>query len=166
MRAVSLTMRRSMYARETKEVALVLITVTHPLLSTPVRVSSDPTARLSEQPLRYGTVSRGSTYTFVPMSVMLPDDIEERAPTSQIQIENVSRDLVALLRSMRSPADVRMEVVLASTPDAVEYLCPKFQLKHTRGAAPMLTLELHIDSLVEEPFPSGSFSPSYFPGLF
>lgn len=165
-RTVSLTFRGAMNSQESADVVIVLLTISHPSYAEPLRLSSDPTTRLSETPLQYGTVSRGDTYLFCPFSASLPDDVGERAPTARLMLENVSRDLVTLIRSIPSPASATIELVLASSPDAVEIEYPAFQVRNASYNANVLTLELSIDALTDEPFPAGTFNPSSFPGLF
>lgn len=166
MRTISLTMRRALAVQDSGEVAVVLLTISHPMLPAPIRVSSDPTQRLSLTPVQYGTVSRGQTYLFCPLSVSLPDDVGERAPAAQIQIENVSRDLIALARSTATRATVRLELVLASTPDTVEVPFPQFDLGSVSYTADAITLELAIDSMTNFKYPAGTFDPASFPALF
>ena len=166
MRLLSITMRHALSNQETGEVAVVLLTIRHPMLPAPIRLSSDPTQRLSNVPLTYGTVSRGHAYLFFPFSHVLPDEVDDRAPAAQIQIENVSRDLIQLLRSANTSAKVDMELVLASAPDNVEIEYLGFDLSAVTYNAEIVTLELTIDSLDTEPYPAGKFTPAGFPGLF
>ncbi len=62
MAIIPLTVRRAMYAEHSEECEVALVTITHPDLDAPVRVSSDPTERLSVEPLRlrkfFGVKSR------------------------------------------------------------------------------------------------------------
>lgn len=164
-RTLSLAMREAMNSQETGECAVVLLTLEHPSFAEPLLLSSDPTERLSEDPLSYGTVSRGETYVFCPMGVSLPDDLGERAPAARLMVENVSRELVAVLRGLSSPGTARVEIVLASSPDDVEIEYPAFDIVRAQYNANTITLELSIDALTEEPYPAGAFNPSGFPGL-
>ncbi|KTR07331.1 hypothetical protein NS365_04545 [Aureimonas ureilytica] len=155
-----------MFGQQTGEVPVVLLTISHPMLSAPIRLSGDPTARLSEQPLRYGTASRGALYDFLPFAISLPDDVSERAPVAQIVLDNVDRTLVSMVRSIPTPSTVRIEIVLASSPDAVEIDFPAFQVQGVTFDASSMTLQLGLDDLTDKPFPAGNFDPSGFPGLF
>ncbi|KAA0970314.1 hypothetical protein FPY71_07255 [Aureimonas fodinaquatilis] len=166
MRTLSLTMRQTLAGQDSGRVAVVLLTISHPMMSVPFRFSSDPTQLLSETPLQYGTISRGSPFLFFPFSISLPDDVGERAPVSQIQIENVSRTMVELIRSAPSRATVGIELVLASSPSSVEVAFPPFDLNGATYNADTITMELSMDSLSSEPFPAGRFNPAGFPGLF
>lgn len=165
-RTVSLTLRDAMYSQETGEIPVVLLTISHPSFAEIARLSSDPTTRLSDTPLQYGTVSRGQTYIFCPFSTALPDDIDQRAPTARLMVENVSRKLVEIIRSVSSPATASIELVLASSPNSVEIEYPSFDIRSASYNANIMTLELSIDALTEEPYPAGNFDPSAFPGLF
>jgi len=159
-------MRAAMNSQETAEIPVGLLTITHPSFPTPLRLSSDPTERLSDEPLTYGTSSRGDAYIFCPMVVMLPDDLGERAPTARLMIENVSRQIVEKIRGISIPALGKLELVLASSPDDVEIGYPDFEIKRAQYNANIITLELSIDALTDEPYPADTFNPSGFPGLF
>ena len=165
-RTVSLTARTAFNAETTGEVPVFLITVDHDDLATPFRFSSDPTTRLSVDPLSYGTVSLGVTYNFLPIGMVMPDDSDEAPPAFRITIDNVAREMVPLLRSVDTPATVTIEMVLASDPDTIEVSWPEFDLIQADYDAQSVIIDLAIDSLVTEPYPFGRFSPSGFGGLF
>lgn len=165
-RTVSLTTRGAIYAEQTDEVFVFLFTVTHPSLMAPVYYSSDPTTRLSVDPLAYGIVSRGNTYDFFPISLVLPDDSDATPPTIKLVLDNVMRQAIPLLRSITTPPSVTIEMVLASDPDTVEASWPNFDMVDITYDANSVTIDLAINGLSTEPFPTGVFAPSGFPGLF
>ncbi len=166
MTDLSLTFRKAANASATGEIPVVLMTVSHESLDEPFRFSSDPTTRISTDPLRYGTVSRGETFDFLPLSIGLPEDSDEATPTIQLVISNLTRQLTPMLRSVATPASVTTEIVLASTPDVVEATWPAFDLVGSSAAGNDVTLTLTVDSLSAEPYPAGQFTPGNFPGLF
>lgn len=165
-RMLSLTMRQALNAQETGELPIFLLTVTHPQLESPILLSSDPTQRLSETPLVYGTHSRERDFMFLPMSFTIPDEKDDAPPATQLVIDNVDRELVNILRSTSTPAQVLIELVLASAPNAVEIEFPLFDLVGADYDAQQVSLSLALNGLATEPFPSGTFSPATFPGLF
>ena len=61
---------------------------------------------------------------------------------------------------------MKIEAVLASAPDDVEMNWPALDMSNLTYDAMTLQFDLTMDALVTEPFPSGSFSPASFPGLF
>ncbi|CAL77421.1 conserved hypothetical protein [Bradyrhizobium sp. ORS 278] len=166
MRVFSLHFRRELFAQESGEVPIFLLTITHPELATPIRLSTDPTSRLSTDPLVYGTVSRAQTYYYAGVALTLPDEQEKSAPASKLTISNVTRELIPLARSVSSPARVDIEMVAASNLDTVETSFPGFQMTNLEYDTMELNFDLTIDPLTSEPYPSGSFNPASFPGLF
>lgn len=166
MRNMSLAFRAAANAEETREILVFLVTITHESLDLPKRYSSDPTARLSTDPLKYGTVSRGDTFEYLPMTLQLPDDSSDSAPTMKLVLDNVTREAIPLIRSISTPAQVSVELVLASAPDDVEATWPDFDVVNASYDATTVSLELAINALVNEPYPSGTFTPAGFGGLF
>ena len=157
-----------MFSEETGDYPILLITLSHSSLSEPIRVSSDPTSRISstDADIVYGTVSRGNTFVFMPFTMSLPGDTEDSAPKTTISIDNVTRELVPTIRALTSPPTVTMELVMASTPDFVEALLPGFDLTSISYDALTISGTLSVELLISEPFPAGTFTPSQFPGLF
>lgn len=167
-RSFSSSALRALYAEETGDYPILLITVSDPSLSTPVRVSSDSTQRVEEtdQDIIYGTVSRGQTFYYIPFNIKLPSDEHDAAPKATISIDNVSKELIPVIRGLTQPPTVTMELVMASDPDTVEADFPEFVLTAINYDQLTISGDLTVDMLVSEPFPAGKFNPSQFPGLF
>lgn len=165
-RTTSSAFKAAAFSAETGEVLVCLLTITHPDLDSPIRISSDPTTRLSTDPLAYGTASRGETFLFLPFGFTLPDDRDDTPPRVQIALDNVDRGIIGLLRTIATPATVRVEVVLASDPGTVEIALPALQMAEVSYDAATITVSLVADGLQTEPFPAGQFDPGRFPGLF
>lgn len=165
-RSFSLTVRGSLYAEQTGEIYIFLLTVTHPSLVDPLLYSTDPTSRISVDPLVYGTVSRGDTYEFAPISLVLPDDSDATPPAIKLVLDNVLREAIPLLRSVSTPPSVTVEMVLATAPDTVESTWPNFDLVDANYDAGQISIDLAINALATEPYPSGAFTPGGFGGLF
>ena len=146
----------AMFAPETDEVFLVLITVDHDELSEPLRVSSDSV----------DTTSRGDLFIAYPFKIALPSDDESAPPVAQVTIDNISKVIVDSLRSISSPATFKIEIIRAADPDTVEIVFDQFLLKNVRGDVFQITGDLTIESVMTEPFPYRIFSPAEFRGLF
>lgn len=166
-RTLSLNMVAAMNARETGKVPVFLLTIEHPSLADPIRLSTNPTTRLGLDPLIYGTQSRGDDYLYVGARVTVPDEKDRSPPTSKITIFDVNQDLIPLVRSVSSPPPtVKMELVLSDTPNTVELDVPKLDMINVDGNRESLTFECTVDLLINEPYPAYTFGPAYFPGLF
>lgn len=155
-----------LYDQESEEVVICLLTVTHEDLDAPIYLSSDPTTRLSNDPLIYGTMSRGNEYLFLPFEFTLPDDKSDSPPRIDLSMDNTDRSLVAILRSISTPASIMVEIVLASDLDAVEIQLPALQLSDVTLDEGRISATLVADGLINEPHPAQLFTPGSFPGLF
>lgn len=165
-RSLSSGMIAALNAQETDECPIALLTITHDDLAQPILLSSDPTTRISDDPVVYQTSSRGSDFLFLPFDFTLPDDRSDAPPRVVLEIDNIGRDLVSLLRSVSTPASVKMEIVLASSLDDVEIELPVLQMADADIGEQAIRIELVVDALINEPFPSSLFTPGAFPGLF
>lgn len=166
MRVLSLNFRHALFDLASGEVPIFLLTISHPSLDNPIYLTTDATERLSTDPLTYGTVSRGTTFLYAGIDVTIPNEQDKSPPAAKLTIANVSRDLIPLARSINTPPTVMIEAVLASAPDDVEMNWPALDMSNLTYDAATLQFDLTMDALVTEPYPSGSFSPAYFPGLF
>lgn len=166
MRILSLNFRQALFAQEASDVPIFLLTITHSALADSILLTTDPTERLSTDPLVYGTTSRGQEYLFAGVDITLPDEQDRKPPTSRLSVENVTRSLIPLARSVATPAKVLIEAVLASDADVVETTFAEFDMTNLVYDTSVLTFDLTIDALATEPYPAGSFSPASFPGLF
>jgi hypothetical protein len=155
-------------APETGTVLVLLLTLSHPSWSEPVRLSTDPTNRITETTtdVIYGTLSRGEQYYFLPLQITLPSQTEEGPLRMRVVLDNVSRDLVAELRSLHSPPSVDVDLVSTTNPSQVLASWPQFLLVNVDYSAETISGELVLETLFHEPFPAGTFTPSEFAGLF
>ena len=167
-RTLSVDMINAMYAEDTDEVVIILLTIGHPSWAETYYVSSNATDRLSTDPLIYKTTSNGINYIWAPFQIRLPDDVEEQAPTAQFVIENISRDIVARIRSVdtrQGRATLDIQLIKASAPNTVEINYPLFDIVDASYNANVITFTAQIDAMVEEPFPAYTFNPAGFPAL-
>lgn len=165
-REISLNARTSFNAGETSEVPIVLIKIDHDDLDAPIYLSSDPTVRLSDDPLRYGTISNDISYEFVLMAAVLPGDEDRAPPAAKLVFANVKTDMVAIARSVSSPPSVDMTVVLASSPDLVEVQYLDLKAVRRSYDAERLTLNVSREPITSEPWPFARMTKERFPGLF
>jgi hypothetical protein len=165
-RTVSSNFISAANAQETGEVIICLLTITHEEIAEPIYLSSDATERLSADPLIYGTTSRGNQHLYLPFEFTLPDDKSDSPPRVLLTMDNTDRSLIELLRSISTPADVLVEIVLASDLNQVELEMPSLQLGDVTIGEGSISASLVADTLINEPYPAGLFTPGSFPGLF
>ena len=111
MRRVSLNARTAFDAQTTDEVEIALIMIEHPELDAPVRLSTDPTERLSADPLMYGTRTAwmgsdpiSEPFLFILASANLPSDLEDAPATMWIVISRAFCARSRIARSFISPS--------------------------------------------------------------
>lgn len=172
MRRLSLNARLALENPSSAQIEIVLMTVTHPDLPSPIRLSTDNTERLSETPKMYGTRStwRGADpltepYLWIVASAVLPSDLEDAPATAQIAVENLDSGIARLLRSFSTPATVAMAVVLASSPDVIEQEWDGLQMLSADISATEIMLSLSREEIEAEAFPGGRMTRDRFPGL-
>lgn len=155
-RSLSATARRAAFAAESGEVFLTLFTITHADLDAPLRLVCNTE----------DITSRGSLYVGCPFEFELPADDGESVPRVTVRIDNVDREIVRSLRSIMTPPTVSMEVILASSPDFVEAGPFVMTLKSATYDALVVEGELGVEDTLGTPYPSGTFNPADYPGLF
>jgi hypothetical protein len=134
---------------------LVLLSIEHPELDTPLRLTSDGVA----------TVCNGDRYEPFPFEVVLPDDAEGRAPRAQLRLDNTSQEVIALLRGLASPPRVVLSIVRASEPDIVERRWQGLEWRSSTYDLGFITGTLGVDDLALEEFPYVTFD-GRFRGLW
>ncbi|WP_172298365.1 hypothetical protein [Pseudoruegeria sp. HB172150] len=173
MRVLSLNARAARDAQSTDEVEVMLFSFDHDNLDAPLRVSTDPTERISTEPLLYGTRSswlgadpETEPYLFTVASAGLPDDTEEGGGTIELILSNLSVEIAKTLRSFTDRATVDIAVVLASSPDEIEDELRGLKLIESSGDASDYRLVITRDPVEEESVPTDSFSKARFPGMY
>jgi Domain of unknown function (DUF1833) len=141
--AFSLTAERELAAQECGTAWLVLLTITHADLPSPLRFTSDSVE----------TVSNGVTFQPFWFDIVLPDDVEGRTPRAQLRIDNTSQEVVALLRGLTTPPAITLQVVRATAPDVVEREWAGLEWRSSAFDVGFITGTLTIDDLATEEFP-------------
>ncbi len=152
----TLNTRTALNASGTGEVFLILLTLSHPQLAEPIRVTSDAVP----------TVSREQVFSPFPFDLTLPDDAEGTAPAARLSIDNIDRRVVMAVRSLQSAAYVLIEIVRAAAPDVIEAKFEDFRLTDISYDSQVVAGNLTLEDFISEPFPAAIFSPGLFPGLF
>ena len=154
--ALSDEARGAMFAEETTDGLLILLTIDHDDLSVPVRVVNN----------NVNVTSRGNEFIAFPFEMVLPTSSPNSPPKAQLIIDNVSRELGQIIRSISSAPNMLIEVVRINDFDALELSFPSFKLRNVRFDVSQIRADLVSEDLQVEPYPVHTFSPAAFPGLF
>ncbi len=167
----SLNARAALDAQSSAEVEVVLIYLDHPTFGAPVRVSSDPTVRLSHDPIMYGTRSawidgKAEPYYFSGAHLAMPGDQDDAPAAAQITLDAFDAGIVTALRGFSDYATAHLAVVLASSPDVIEEEWRDLKLVGVTYSAGNVTLQLSRDPIENDGVPMDNVTPQRFPGLF
>lgn len=138
------------------EVWLVLLTISHASLGTPIRVVRNTV----------DIVSNGETFTAYPFEISLPEDVDGQIPQVSLSISNVDKMLMDTLRSIITPLDVTVQVVLASSPDVIELSVTDFKLREVQYDATNINGTLLMEDVLNIRIPADIMNPGQYPGLF
>lgn len=155
-RTLSAQAKAAIFAQETGEAVILLLTIEHADLAEPIRVSSDAV----------DTVSDSITYQAFPFQITFPRDSDDAPPQVRLTIDNVDRRIVQAVRELMTPPTVNLQLVLASQPDVVEVVPGEFTLASVTFDALAVEGVLKFDDILNEPFPKDVVTPATFPGLF
>ncbi len=139
----------------TGEVWLVLLTISHPSISPPIRVVNNVE----------DIESRGNTFVGLPFQVELPGEDSDNAVLSTIRVDNVDRQIVGAIRSLSSPPTCDVEVILASSANTVEIGFYDMTMRTANYDSLYIDAQLTFESIFTEPI-SCDQTPARFPALF
>lgn len=145
-----------MYGQVSNDPFLMLVTISHPTMTSPIRFVNN-----SEQ-----VISRGDTFVPFPMTVNLPVDDGETVKEFSMTFDNVSREIIDELRSITDPMDVKLEMILASNKDFVQYAFDELKLKSIVYNKQTITAKIFMDTFLSVSLTSEKYTPQNFPGLF
>jgi hypothetical protein len=154
--AISNELLAQLYANESSDPFLMLVTLSHPDFVSTQRLVNNTV----------DIVSNGETFTAFPMKIGLPVDDGETAREVQITFDNVGRDLIDEIRSITSPIDVTLEMVLASNPDQVQITLGELKIRSIGYNKSTITARLFMDDFLNTAMTSEKYDPQTFPGIF
>ena len=157
-----------MYAQESDTDVILLLTITGPGIDGAIRVCDGWTQRLSEtaEDVVYGVVSRGHNFSFIPMELTLPSDIDGESPRCRLIVHDAMRVITPAIRQVSQTLTAIIEIVSRDSPGVVEIEFPEFKMASVSYSADQISADLTLESDTQEPFPAGLFTPAGFPGLF
>ena len=157
-RTTSATFRQAVFSQETDKVFLPIITISHPSLGSPLRFVRDA----------YQITSGGNVYLPFPFNVTLPNDRDDGGQVKSVQltIDNVDRSIIGTLRSIPDSPTLTLSIVLASSPDTVEFGPMTFSLQGVSYNADTITGTLVAEDRLQNKVPGLTWNPVDFSGVF
>lgn len=135
---------------------LMLIVLEHPDFPETVRLVNNTS----------DITSRGNTYTAFPMKMVLPPDDGESERLVNLEIDNTGLDLITLFRSITTPIEAKVEMILASDPDEVQMDVGEMLVRDITYDANKISAKLIMDDFLNTEIFSERYTPTNFRGLF
>jgi len=148
--------RGNMFAEETGDGLLALLTISTNNPAAPIRVVHN----------KVDVQSQGKSFTAFPFNLILPTNEPDSPSRAQLTIDNVSREILLAVREITSAPTVTIQVVRLSDPNEIELSLPPMRMINVRADFAKVTGDLVSEDLQLEPYPAYTFSPAHFPGLF
>jgi len=145
---------QAVLASATEKVFLECLTISHPDIAT-IRVVND-TQDLSRS---------AGMYLRFPFQVSAATQVQDRPPSIDITGDAVDQRIVQGLRQLagkRQRAEIIYEVVLADTPDTVEFGPVRFEFDSMSAdsATKVSVKASFLKGALNDAFPAGQFAPS------
>lgn len=151
------TLKANLIRTSVDESPIVLIEISNPLLSNPIRLVRD----------NKDVVSNGITYTACMFDVSLPSEQEKEMPKATLAVDNVSRTLTRFFEQLQGGPDtsVRFIQILRSDPDVLEYDIT-LDLVNVSVTPFRVTGTLSFDNLANKQSVTRIYNKVTAPGLF
>lgn len=156
-RAYSSQFKSTLAAVSATEAPLILLEISHPSLTTPVRVVNDT----------QDLTSNGNLFVACPFRCILPDDYEGQLPKARLAVDNVGRDLMYWIETSNGGqgSSVRFMQIMRSRPNLIEWEIT-MSLYNVSVNMQEISAELGFQNLFAKPAISRQYRPDNSIGLF
>lgn len=167
------------------DLPVFLFTLSHPELPESIRFTSDnldllgyeTNAEYEGSPIYGFRSSAGeeqeNNYYYIPLKIVFPSQNSEEPEYGSIEISNVKRTLVPFVRRFNMANGYAMLKIVLIQYDGTEesrHIALKtltnIEIKNITYTSETMSFEMSPFTLMNEPFPADSFTPSMFPALF
>jgi hypothetical protein len=145
---------RALLGLEPDSVVLALLTIEHPSIQ-PIRVVNN----------NEDVVSGGNTFLAYPFNITLPPDAQDPG-VADLQIANVDRSIIEALEAITDAAVCKVQIILASTPNVIEYEWGNLVLRSAKADDVTVTAQIGQPPIDNMPYPPMRVTQRDFPGLY
>lgn len=153
--ALSPELVAQMFAQESKDPFLCLVTLSHPSFSTIYLVNNSE-----------NITSNGTLFNAFPFSLRLPVDDGESVKSFAIEFDNVSLELITAIRTVTDAIGVNIKMILASMPDQIQLEFDELKIQNVTYDKQRISATIVMDNFLNTLMTSERYTPINFPGLF
>ncbi len=154
--SLSTELLAQVFAQESSDPFLTLLTLSHESFAGDICLVNNTK----------DVVSRLKTFRAFPMKIQLPVDDGENMRTFTITLDNASLELIEEIRSVTTQISVKLEMILASMPDAVQMEQDDLLIETMTYDASKITATIIMDTFLNLELTSEQYGPTNFPGIF
>lgn len=155
-RNVSSITRQALQGAQTEKVFLILITIDHPDLVSPLHLVNN-----NEDIISNGVTYQGMAFKFTP-----PVEEDGTIKNTKILIDNVDRQLVLAVRSITSAPTLVASIIRSDAPDVIEAGPWNFIVRNVSYNVMQVSGELVPDNPLRLYASQLSYRNIEFPGLY
>lgn len=157
--SLSAAAKIAMFSPQTDKVFLPIIKISGGGIASPVRL-----ARNTEDVVSTAE-GASNTYQSFPFNIFLPKDSQGGDNTTQLVADGVDQTMVELIRPLTSPPVVTLWIVLADTPNVIEYGPVSFTFSDVTYDAQQMTVTLIHEDRMGNKLEGVTFNPVDCPGV-
>lgn len=156
-RAYSAEFKSTLASVSAPEAPLILLEISHPSLTSPIRVVND----------MQDIDSNGNLFVACPFRCVLPDDYEGQMPKARLSVDNVGRELMYWIETSSGGQGslVRFMQIMRSRPDLIEWEIT-MNLYNVSVTMQEISAELGFENLFAKPAISMQYRPDNSIGIF
>lgn len=154
--ALSPELLAQIFTQESNDPFLTLVTLSHESFDEDILLVNNTT----------NITSMGREFQAFPMKIRFPVDDGEKARDFSIEFDNVSLELIEEIRGVTTEINVKIEMILASMPDAIQISQEELLITNLTYNASKIVARIVLDNFLGVEVSSERYGPTNFRGLF
>lgn len=110
--------------------------------------------------------SNGILYENASFELDLVAESADKAPASTLRFDSGDREIIRKLRELDKTPRFTLSIVMASNPDVIEIAPIEYELKRFQITDTLVSMELTMEPVLDEPIPCDRYTPNLSPGLW
>lgn len=166
MKTISTNFRTELFSQQSAVLAIVLLQLSHTDFSGTLYITDTLLTRFTDSPYTGGVTSNGINYTYWPMNIIWPDDVDSRPPQARVEVMGVPQSIIQEVRKVITPGTARMMLCTSLDVNTYEEDLQNLDFVAFQNSSSSLILNFSRNNLGQEPYPGPMITPGSFPSLF
>lgn len=143
-------------------IPLVLLEITHPTLSDPIRLVNDTVSELGLTDIVHG----GQLYAAYPFDIILPGEDDEAPVSARLSVDNIDRSVVGIARLPNPAPEVIIKIINKAQPDDTPAIFGPFVFDAPTYTEFTVETDLIIKTDTLDAYPWPKYGPDNCPALY